>query len=128
MRHEPFAITPLEAGRAADPVARGAPSRLAAHDERQEVAERGEFARYDAQVLDLEADRSVERRKPALEVLPIGVGTAGFERRLRIEHHDVLRIERHEAIDVLVTDRLAEILDAPAKCCSDRGCSPAIRS
>ena len=89
MAHEPLAFAALEAGGAANPVARRAPARARARDQRQIVAEGRALSRHDAQVVELEVERTFERIEPLLEVFSIGGGAAHVERRPQVEGRDV---------------------------------------
>src|SRR6188768_1344143 len=66
--HEPLALAALEAGGAANPVARGAAARPFARDQRQIVAEGRALSRHDPQIVQLEVERPFERGEPFLEV------------------------------------------------------------
>src|SRR5688572_14704953 len=115
VRDQPSPVPLLEAGSAANPVARSAPARPRAGDEREVMTKRSTLARRDAQVLELKTERTFERAEPAFEVLAIFARAARVQRRLHIEHLDVGRVERHEVIEVLVADRLGELVDAFAE-------------
>src|SRR6186713_2907023 len=125
--HEPLALAALEAGGAANPIARRAAARARARDQGQIVAEGRALARHDAQVMELEIERTFERAEPLLEVFSIGGSAAHVERRPQVEGRDIGSVERQEALDVLVADRLGDFVDATAQDGSDGGTRLAIR-
>src|SRR6266567_7200738 len=77
------------------------------------VGEGHVIAHRDGQVVNFIADRTLERREYLFPGFPEGLCSHVAQRGHDVKRHDLLRVERHDAFDVLVTKRLDPTLYYP---------------
>src|SRR5947209_2039948 len=77
------------------------------------VGECNVIAHRDVEVVNFIAYRTLERREDLFPGFPEGTCSHVSQRGHDVERHDLLRVERHDAFDVLVTNRLDPTLYYP---------------
>src|SRR6266566_5962712 len=111
MHDQPLAVDLSEASGPPQPEISLLPSVQGSADPVEAVAEGYILAHRDAEVSNVIADRTLERREDRFPGFPEGFCSHILQRGHNVERHDPRCVESHDAVDVLVTNRLDPALD-----------------
>src|SRR6266571_9357208 len=108
---QPRAVDLTEAGGPTQPEIGLLPSVQGSAYPVEAVAECNVIAHRDGEVVHFIVDRTLERREHLFPNFPEGICSYVAQRGHDVERHDLLRVERHDAFDVLGTHRSDPIVE-----------------